>query len=284
MKLLHALGGVLLSLSAATHAQEGQRASLLVIGAPHFANPGRDVANARVPDVLAPDRQREIEAIVERLAAYRPTRVAVEWPADEQARLDQRYADYRAGRRSLTANEIDQLGMRLASRLNLSRVDAVDWNGDPPGGWDPYNYPAWAEANGRGAAHRAWVERLQTRVDADARLMACTPVSSWLRRVNTRSYREADQRVYFEIAEVGDPGGVNPGAAWVGTWYTRNLRILNNLRRLAAGTEERILVIYGAGHGYLLDQQARESGAFEIVDSLEHLPSSPRDAWTRCPG
>jgi hypothetical protein len=37
-------------------------------------------------------RQREIEAIVERLAAFRPTHVAVEWAADKQDRLDKCYA------------------------------------------------------------------------------------------------------------------------------------------------------------------------------------------------
>src|SRR5687767_2952087 len=86
--------------------------SLLVVGTPHFASAGRHVVNVTVPDVLTPERQREIEAVVDRLAAFRPTRVAVEWDADDQGRLDQRYADYRAGRYSLSANEIDQIGLR----------------------------------------------------------------------------------------------------------------------------------------------------------------------------
>ncbi|MGE0179289.1 MAG: DUF5694 domain-containing protein, partial [Sphingomonas sp.] len=76
----------------------------------------------------------------------------------------------------------------------------------------------------------------------------------------------------------------SPGAAWVGTWYSRNLRILNNLRALATRPGERIVAIYGAGHGYLLDQLARESGEFAVVDPLAHLPRSRRDSWTRCPG
>ncbi len=112
--------------AAPAMSQSPERPSLLIVGAPHFDNPGRDTVNVRVPDVLSPERQREIEALVARLAAFRPTRVAVEWPAEAQARLDQRYADYRAGRRALTANEIDQIGLRLAARLGLPRVDAVD--------------------------------------------------------------------------------------------------------------------------------------------------------------
>ncbi len=165
--------------------------ALLIVGTPHFGNPGRDVINTQVPDVLTPERQAEIEALVEKLAAFRPTRVAVEWSADKQARLDQRYADYRAGRYTLSPNEIDQIGLRLAARLNLARVDAVDSSDDPPGGWSSYDYPAWAEANGRGAEWRTRVDTMQRGADADARLMHCTPISGWVRRLNTPANRQA---------------------------------------------------------------------------------------------
>ena len=33
----------------------------------------------------------------------------------------------------------------------------------------------------------------------------------------------------------------------------------------------------------LLDQQAHKAGVFEVANTLDHLPTSPRDTWTRCP-
>jgi uncharacterized protein DUF5694 len=282
MKSLAMLAGAfLIALGPAQAAPP--RPALLIVGAPHFDNPGLDTVNVRVPDVLSPERKREIEAIVERLASFRPTRVAVEWPADGQARLDRRYADYRAGRYALTADERDQIGLRLAARLGLARVDAVDWSGDPPGQESDYDYPAWAEAHGRGDEWRAWVSRFQAEANDDARLMACTPVSTWIRKVNTPEYRLANHRSYYHVARIGEALGPNPGAAWVGTWYARNLRILNNLLAIAPDPRDRVVAIYGAGHGYLLDQQARESDGFEVADTLAFLPASPGDAWTRCP-
>ena len=263
-------------------AQRADTPELLILGSPHLANHNRDIANTHVGDVRTPARQREIEAIVARLANYHPTRVAIEWPADKQARLDERYADYRAGRYVLSADEIDQIGLRLAARLGLSRVDAIDWNEMPPGKDADYDFPAWADAHGRGDEWNAFKQMGQERADAEGRLMTCTPMSSWYRRLNSPAYRRSDQRVYYTIASFGDQAA-NPGAAWVGGWYARNLRILDNLRHIAQ-PRDRVLVVYGAGHGYLLDRQARESGAFRVVDTLAYLPRSARDSWTHCPG
>ncbi len=270
-------------LTAPAIAAPDARPNLLIVGVPHFVNSGSDVINVQVPDVMSAPRQREIDALLDRLVAYRPTHVAVEWRASKQAELDQRYADYRAGRFKLTANESDQLGLRLAARLGLPRVDAVDWNGKAPGTDAEYDYPAYAEANGRGAEWRGFVTRMQGEANQSAALMACTPVSSWVRNVNTPTYRRADHRTYYYVASLGDPLGLSPGAAWVGSWYARNLRILENVRRVAKRPSDRVIAFYGAGHGYLLDQQARESGHFSVADTLSNLPTAPRDRWTRCP-
>lgn len=263
-------------------AQKSDKPAVLIVGTPHFSNPGRDIVNMRVPDVTTPERQREIEAIVEQLATFRPTRIAVEWSADRQDRLDKRYADYRAGLYQLSASESDQIGLRLAARLGLEKVHAVDWLKAPPGVGADYDFPAWAEAHGQGEVWSALVRRQQAEADATTQLMICTPVSSWLRRANSPQGRSEMHRIYYDIARIGN-NTANPGANWIGTWYARNLCIINNLTALAKEPKDRVLAIYGAGHGYLLDQQAREANVFEVTNTLDYLPSSSRDSWTQCP-
>src|SRR5688572_18875672 len=130
-------------------AQTSDRPTLLIVGTPHFSNPGRDIVNIRVADVTTPERQREIEAIVEQLATFRPNHIAVEWPVKNQDRLDKRYAEFRAGRYQLGANETDQIGLRLAARLGLDKVHAGDWLEAPPGANADYDFPAWAKAHGQ---------------------------------------------------------------------------------------------------------------------------------------
>src|SRR6185503_12168663 len=88
---------------------------VLVLGVYHMSNPGRDVFNMKADDVLAPKRQREIAELIEVLKKFQPTKVAIE--ADPDGSRVGQYADYLAGKRILTSNEIEQLGFRLAKEM-----------------------------------------------------------------------------------------------------------------------------------------------------------------------
>src|SRR5262249_60529577 len=74
---------------------------VIVVGTFHMSNPGHDIHNMKVDDVLAPKRQTEIAALTSALAGFRPTRVAIEWPADLTS---ERYAKYLAGTLPPSAN------------------------------------------------------------------------------------------------------------------------------------------------------------------------------------
>lgn len=252
---------------------------LLVLGSAHLANHHRDLVNATVEDVLTPQRQREIGQVVAALAAARPNHVAVEWSASQQASLDARYAAYRAGRYTLTADEIDQIGLRLAARLDLPRVDAVDWFEENPGRDDDYDYAKWLKAHGRADELAALVADGQARVDEQDRLNRCRPVADWLRALNAPAWVAWDDGTYFRIATFGD-AVTNPGAAWVGAWYARNLRIAANLRRAAGRPGDRTVSVFGAGHAALLRRYAAGMG-FTVGDTLAALPPA---APGRCPG
>lgn len=247
-----------------------QQPTLLIIGSPHLANNNRDLVNARIEDVTTPDRQREIEALVDSLARFKPTRIAIEWDADDQAGLDRRYADYRAGRFKLTANERDQVALRLAAKLNLARVDAVDWNNAAPGPEEAYDFSGWAERNGQAGPLKELIARGQASTDARTARWRCQPIAQWYRDHNDPAELAASHQEYFTLAKIGN-GSESPGAAWVGAWYARNLRIFNRLASIAK-PGDRILALYGAGHAYLLDQFARESGVFAVADPLSFLP------------
>ena len=238
-----------------------ERPALMVLGTAHLANNNRDVLRTEVDDVMNPVRQAEIEAVVEALARWRPTRIAVEIKTRDQAALDQRYADYRAGTYALTASEIDQIGLRLAARLGHERVYGVDWNDMPPGEETDYNWIEGAEAAGEQA--RLAELRDPARGQRTTDLVQSRPIPEWLAVMNTPEYLLGMHQVYYDFALLGGPE-TNQGANWVGAWHGRNLKIFANLVRLADDPGERVLVIYGAGHAFLLNRFAAESGAFNV--------------------
>jgi hypothetical protein len=102
---------------------------VMIVGTFHLDNPGRDVFNVQVDDVLAEKRQAELADIATALDRFAPTDVMVEWPA---AMTDERYASYRAGKLAPSRNEVVQLGFRLAALRKLERVHGIDVEGDFP--------------------------------------------------------------------------------------------------------------------------------------------------------
>jgi hypothetical protein len=249
-----------------------QRPTLMVLGSVHLGNPNRDLHDADVDDVLAPERQRQIEAVVDALATWKPTRVAVEWSHKYQAKLDQRYAYYRAGRLKLKADEVDQIGLRLAAELNLPRVDAVDWLDENPGTDADYDWQVGAKLGHEEARFAALSD---PKISRDlTELVREHTVAGFLRIINKPAYLADLNRVDYDLALLGGPE-VNPGANWVGAWHARNLKILDNLIRLDAAPTERILLVIGAGHAYLLNEYAPDSHAFRLERPDAWLPAKP---------
>jgi len=220
----------------------GVRAEVLVLGVYHMSNPGRDVVNIEADDVLSPERQTEIAEVVAVLEKFRPSKIAVEAGFNSD-RVAERYADYVAGEHELTDNETEQLGFRLARKLGHETVYPVDVDGEFP-------YPRvvkYAQATGRSSEFDALQEEGARVAKGQSSYLASHTV------LETLLYMNSDERVaeavgfYFRLAEFGEPWDW-AGADLVSDWFRRNMRIYTNVVRLVDSPDERVLVIYGAGH------------------------------------
>lgn len=250
-----------------------ERPQLMLLGSPHFANHGLDVVKNQLPDVMAPQRQKEMAAIVDALVKFKPTKIAVEWSIAEQAKLDERYSAFRAGSYVLTREEYEQLGFRVAERLGHAHIYAVDWNKMPPGQIVDFDWEQWAESNGQQARLAAMRNPARAK-QADA-MMRTTTVGDWLVDYNRPEQLEKMNRQYFDYAMLSDTMNY-PGPNWIANWYGRNLKIFANLVRLADNPGDRVLVIYGAGHIFPLRQFAQQSGAFTLVDPVPVLQAAQK--------
>jgi len=247
-----------------------QKPTLLILGTYHMANPGQDLVNLEADDVLAPKRQREIEALVNRLKAFRPTKIAVEVDPQHQNELDERYRAYCEGRRQPDRSEVEQIGFRLAGALGHPRVYAVDWFRDEPIDPEEVDFLTFAKERGQQDVLDALFAEGERNTAKEKAILEQGTIVDLLRYINRPSTLRKGHRVYFTIARIGE-GDRYPGAQWVQCWYGRNLKIFVNLTRLVGSPDERILLIIGAGHAYLLRQFARESGFFRVENPLDYL-------------
>lgn len=257
---------VLASVNA--HAQS-TRPRILILGSYHMESPGRDIHNAAVDDVRAPKRQNEIAEVIAVLKRFQPTKIAVE-ASVISGRVRREYADYLAGKYTLTANEIDQIGYRLARELGHRDVYPVDVDGDFPF----YRVRNYAIANDRKASFDAAQAAVGARVKAQSRFLATHSILEYLRLLNAdSSSARAVAEYYAGYMPFGEPWEY-AGADLIASWFQRNLRIYHNVRALITSPEDRILVVYGSGHLGWLRQIVAGDAAVSLV-RLEDIVGTP---------
>ena len=236
---------------------------VMVVGLFHLSNPGHDLHNMKVDDVLAPKRQAELAAITDALARFKPDKVAVEWPRET---VDDRYPKYLAGSLPPSRNEVVQLGFRLAKTAHASGVYGIDADGDFP--YEPVK--TYADAHGLSSQLDAEGAKVDRQMAEQQRLLAEQGLSAALRRVNEPALIDESNAFYRNVLRIGS-GNEQPGAELLAAWYRRNFLICANLLQLAKPGDH-IVVFYGSGHAFLLRQCVRETPGFQLVEPNDYLP------------
>ncbi len=228
----------------ADHMEGPPMAEVLVLGTYHMDNPGRDIFNLEADDVLAPKRQDEINELLDVLAGFRPTKIAIE--ADSNSPKIKQYQDYLAGKFELSRDERDQIGFRLAKELNLPKIYGIDADGDFP-------FPVvqdYAKAHGREKELDSLMAQVGKTVQEDNEFLESHSVLQMLLRINSSEAVRRSLASYALFAHFGEEYNY-PGARLLTEWYRRNMRIHTHLLNVIE-PGDRVLVIFGAGHLGLL--------------------------------
>lgn len=257
-----------LTTTTAVHAQAtavDDRPRIMVLGTFHFTGGGQDMINPEVDDFLSDHRQAEIDDVLDRLAAFAPTKILVELTPEHEDSFNDRYAQFRAGEISLGVNERQQIGMRLAARFDHDRLYAVDYHD----GMDFNAMLGGAEAAGQTRLLSEWesyIAGVQTRIEAVSSLELS--VGERLRLQNTPETVDMHD-LYLLLAQMGSAD--NPaGAEQMIRWWGRNMRIYANIAQVSE-PGDRVLVIYGSGHKALLDEFIEGAPNLIWVDALPYL-------------
>lgn len=244
---------------------------VMVLGSYHFGNPGQDINNMQAESVLTPQRQRELERVAAALMKFRPTHVMVEMQSKAP---DLAIADYRrfdAKMLASDASEIVQIGYRTAKLAGLADVHGID---EQPAGEEPDYFPyEKVQATAARFGQLAVLEGLQASVakavkDFEAQ-QPSNSIGQLLLKVNDPAGLWGNNDSYYAMLTIGD-NDTQTGVDLNAMWYLRNAKIFGKLMRVAK-PGDRVLVVYGGGHGYWLRHFAQATPGYRNVDVLPYL-------------
>jgi hypothetical protein len=230
-----------------------QKPHIMILGTYHMGNPGLDIANVKSDDVLVPKRQAEIAEVVLVLKKFRPTKIVIEAPLND-AKEQQLYQEYLAGKFELRRNESDQFGFRLAKELGHAKIYPVDVKGEFPF----ESVMALGAKMGKQTVIDKAMQAMQGEVAKIDHSLKTGTILDTLKRMNAKSAVEYGQGLYMKLAQFATSDNY-AGPDLLAEWYKRNIRISANINALIDSPNERILVIYGAGHLYWLQRNVLDS-------------------------
>jgi hypothetical protein len=237
---------------------------VMILGTSHFGNPGQDVINFQFPDVLEPEYQAQIEEVTENLSRFQPTKIALEARPDYKSALDSMYAAYKNGTHSLTRNERQQLGFRLAKQFDHPHVYSIDHGGEFPFQavleFAEQHQPGFIE---KFQEIREYVETTRNE------LIQNSTISEILHENNSTEELILQQHLYALTAAVGNDTTF-VGADLVSRWHERNIKIFSSLSQISE-PGDRIIVIFGSGHAPLLRYFVESDLQMKLIEPNDYL-------------
>ncbi len=241
---------------------------VMVLGTFHFDrnNDGSDVVGKHSADIKSKKNQKTLESLTDKIVReFQPTLVAIELRPSSQKYIDSLYNAYRSGAYELGKNEVFQIGFRVAKKMNLDKVHCVDNRPPQPetvisvDDWDLYaqelsQEEVWHEYDSINNRHNAYMDELMNKISL---VDYFSVINSWELSKRNKEFWVTG------LVNLG-VGDKYLGADLTGNWYRRNTRIFTNVRNLCKNEHEKIFMIYGYGHKWVLEELFSASPEFTL--------------------
>lgn len=248
-------------------------AMIMILGTYHMDNPRLDAKNLEADDVLLPKRQREMAELLDRLARFNPTKIALEAAYSDRAEWNNRYKKFLAGELKLGRNEIYQIGFQLARRLNHESIYPIDYPMFMSGlRYDEVEFPKPKPTPPPTAGSDETKEPEPPTLSEGDLLLRRSTVTEFLLHMNDIEKARKDHgENYLQQLLPGDDAAIYESADRVANWYKRNLRMFANINRITDFPGDRILLIVGSGHLTILRDFALDSPQYCLVEATPYL-------------
>lgn len=247
---------------------ERKPTEVLLLGTFHFDYPNLDAHktdSSKQIDVLSDQRQKELKELTEVIKRFKPTRVYIE--SQRQSFHDSLYNEYRGGRFIPGRNEIYQIGYRVGREMNLSKVYAVDANSFVGEYEKKYTWidSMWNNGVMTDSIRDKYWNRLFTRMydEGDSLDRVLPLLENFLLMAEPATLKRMHGAYLTGGFNTKGNEGPDILSMW---WYSRNLRIFNNVLNTKPAQDDRILILFGNGHMPILKQCFESSPEFRVVE------------------
>lgn len=233
------------------NSEETKTLQILLIGTFHFENynpeNNGDLVNIKIPNVLTPKNQAELEKIAKRISIFNPDKIFVEYPFKKQEKLDSIYklfpehADFKNQKR----NEINQIGFRVAKQLKHTKVYCMDMKTDFP--YDSLlTQMKIAKQFDLIKKDEEELDKLEEK--GNKLFNSDKTLSEIIYYFNEEEYRKNDINWYVNLANQGGDKENFVGAYIASEWYKRNLYMYSIIQKAVEKGDNKIMILAGSSH------------------------------------
>jgi hypothetical protein len=241
---------------------------VLLLGTFHFDYPNLDAHktdSSKQVDVLSDQKQKEITELVKVIKRFQPTRIYIE--SSRQSFHDSLYSEYRKGRFTPGRNEIYQIGYRVGKEMKIPKVYTVDASSFVGDYEKKYTWIDSMWNNGvmvDSVRDKYWNRMYGKMYDAgDSLDRTLTMLENFLLMAEPSTLNRMHGNYLTGGFNTQGNEGPDVMAMW---WFSRNLRIFNNVLKTKPAQNDRIIVLFGNGHMPILKQCFESSPEFHVVE------------------
>ena len=239
----------------------------MVLGTYHF----RQEAHY---DELSSENQAHIQQILAALAEFEPTKVVIEWEPSRSVKTNEAYHSFLQGEFKIDTlpNEVFQLGFRMAQKMGHDSIYLFDDKTPFIGSLDGFSFEKLAEyasQNDQGFYNRHESAIRDRYLHNEQLIKSQNLYDNLLLRNSPEAVQVDAERMHMYEVRVGIQKNWM-GPDWLGRYYQRNIRMMANVLKVV-DVEDRVLVIVGANHKWVLDDLFEYTPDFELVSSYDYL-------------
>ncbi|HEU4495431.1 MAG TPA: DUF5694 domain-containing protein, partial [Flavobacterium sp.] len=172
---------------------------------------------------------------------------------------------YNSNLDSLIKNDPDemvQLAMRTAKKLNHLRLYGIDYHTNAP-----YDSLMTTMKSARQSdLLQKFEEGIKKLEDKHNSMMASKSLTDMLLYYNSEEANALNTGMYIELVNRAGTATNFVGAYFVSEWYRRNLYMYSLIQKLTESKDTKIMVLLGSGHTAMIREFIKHDPQFEIVE------------------